>query len=197
MNYIRNFKIAMLLAALSACSSQSTQPIQDTSSTSPVDSEITVEPISKNNSLSAPDLTKSKVGKTLKLSRIMEGGACKNNRQGAVGMFQLYANPDDIKRIQQNQGAEVFADFELRISNFSEQTLQQAVNSLDFQGDTSALNKKKIQQQLIEELTNLFNELITDDIAEFEAETTLTIDVAPLPDSLNIYLDGCEIPHGH
>ncbi len=186
----------MLLTMLSACSSQSTRPIQNTPST-PLDSEVKVESITKSNALSAPDLTIVKAGKTLKLSRIMEGGACKNKQQGAVGMFQLYANPDDIKRIQQNQGTEVFADFEIRISKFSEQTLQQAINSLDFQAGTSVQHEKKIQQKLIEELTNLFNNLITDDIAEFEAETTLIIDVTPLPDSLNIYLHGCEIPHGH
>lgn len=186
----------MLLAVLSACSSQTTQPIQNSSST-PADSEIMVEPISKNNTLSDPDLTKLKAGKTLKLSRIMEGGACKNNQQGAVGMFQLYANPDDIERIKQNQGTEVFADFELLIRNFSMQTLQQAINSMDFQGDSNAQSSKEIQQQLTEELKNLFIELIIDDISKFETETTLTIDVTPLPDSLYIYLDACETTHSH
>ncbi len=182
----------LLLPVISACSTQETLPA---SNPEPMD---TVATISLNNALPAPDLTIVKDGKTLKLVRIMEGGACKNNQQGAVGMFRLYADPEDIERIKQNQGARVFADFEVLIEAFSMLTLQQAIDRLDFPNDAYATrNEGEVQQKLADELANLFINLIADDIAEFEAETQLTIAVKPLPDSLQVYLNGCETPHDH
>jgi hypothetical protein len=72
------------------------------------------------------------MGQTLQLVRVMEGGACKNSQQGAFGLFKLYVNLDDIERVKQAQGSEVFADFELSIQDFSMHALQQAVNRFDF-----------------------------------------------------------------
>ena len=196
MNKIRNQMACILLPVFSACSIQATQAVSNADSTH-IDSAATVATISLDNALPAPDLTKVKAGKTLKLVRIMEGGACKNNQQGAVGMFRLYADPDDIDRIEQNEGAGAFADFERRIEAFSMLSLQQAIDRLDFQVDSSALNEGDAQQKLADELANSFIDFIADDIAEFEAETMLTIDVIPLPDSLIIYLNACKTPHDH
>jgi len=192
MNKKRKLMSGLLLPVISACSTQETLPA---SNPEPMD---TVTTISLNNALPAPDLTIVKDGKTLKLVRIMEGGACKNNQQGAVGMFRLYAAPEDIERIKKNQGARVFADFEVLIEAFSMLTLQQAIDRLDFPNDAYATrNEGEVQQKLADELANLFINLIADDIAEFEAETQLTIAVKPLPDSLQVYLKGCETPHDH
>ena len=181
---------SILFSLLSACSAQTIQPEQNKPST-PIDSEISITPISHESSLLTPDLTIVKSGKVLKLVRIMEGGVCKNKQQGVVGMFKLYANPNDITQIKQKQGKEIFADFELKIQDFSMLALQHAIDRLDFQGGKSA------QQLLAEKLTKLFSELIANDISDFETKTTLTIDVLPIQDSLTIYLDGCEIPHEH
>jgi len=144
-----------------------------------------------------PGLTKIKAGKTLKLSRIMEGGACNNNQQGAIGLFSLYANPDDITRIKQQQGPEVFASFELLIETFSMRALQLTVNHLDFKSGIDALNKNHVQQLLADRFTVLFAGSIAEDITEFEANTSLTIDVISQPDSLTIYQDNCKTPHEH
>ena len=189
-----NIKITLILSILfpllSACSTQTIQPATNTTST-PVDSEVSIAPISDQSSLSTSGLTHVKSGKTLKLVRIMEGGVCKNTQQGAVGMFRLYASPTDITQIKQNQGPEVFADFELQIQNFSMLALQHAINLLDFQETAST------QQQLTKKLTKSFSDLIADDIAKFETKTTLSIDVIPIQESMIIYLDGCETPHEH
>ncbi len=187
------YKIRYLLASLllSSCSTQSVQPLSNTHST------ITNTEISLSPALPAPDLTQIKAGKILKLTRIMEGGACKNKQQGATGLFRLYTNPDDIQRIKQYQGSGVFAGFEVLIKAFSMRALQQAIDHVDFQTDAYALNEIDTQRKLADQLINLFIDLIADDIANFETETTLMIDVSPLPDSLTIYLNGCETPHKH
>jgi hypothetical protein len=65
----------------------------------------------------------------------------------SFGLFKLYANLDDIKRIKQAQGSEVFADFELSIQNFSMHALQQAVNHFDFKIATNNSNTNHKQEQ--------------------------------------------------
>jgi len=147
--------------------------------------------------LGTPDLSILKDGKLLQLVRTMEGGACKNDQQGAVGLFKLYANADDIERIKQTQGSEIFADFEIRIQDFSMLALQQAVKRLNYSAVANLKNKNHAQEQLATELSTLFIALVANDIAEFEASTTLNIDVIPDTDSLQVYLDGCAIPHSH
>ncbi len=182
--------ISILFPLLSACSTQTIQPAPNTASTR-FDSKVSIAPISDKSSLPIPGLTNLKSGKTLKLVRIMEGGACKNKQQGAVGMFRLYANPTEITQIKQNQGPKVFADFERQIQSFSMLALQHAINLLDFQDTAST------QQQLTKKLTKSFSDLIANDITKFETKTTLTIDVIPIQESMTIYLDGCETPHEH
>lgn len=127
----------------------------------------------------------------------MDGGACKNDQQGAVGLFKLYANAEDIERIKQTQGPEIFADFEIRIQDFSMLALQQAVKDLNYSAAATIKNKNRAQEQLAAELSALFVKLVANDIVQFEANTTLSIDVIPDAESLQVYLDGCAIPHAH
>ncbi|MCK5120527.1 MAG: hypothetical protein KAQ91_01015, partial [Methylococcales bacterium] len=181
---------------LSACSTQLPKPISNTDSTK-IHSTSTDAVVTLDKALPAPDLTIIKNGKTLKLTRIMEGGACKNNQQGALGLFRLYTNPDDIERIKQNQGSGVFADFELLIEAFSMRALQKTVDQFDFQPDLFAISESDVQKELADKFTRMFISLIADDIAEFEIKTTLMIDVSPLPNALTIYLNGCETAHDH
>lgn len=172
-----------MLMLLSACSTQ------------PVDSEMTVAPIAETDISSKAGLTTIKAGKVLKLVRIMEGGACNGKQQGAVGMFNLYANLEDIVRIKQQHGAAVFTEFESRIEKLSMHALQQAVDKMDF--DSDAQSKNAIQQQLAEQLGYLFSDSVIADIAEFEQETTLSIEVLLRSDSMTVYQNNCEIPHAH
>lgn len=92
------FMFSILLPLLSACSSSITQPISsDIESIAPRSS---IYPLMQKELLDTFGLSKLKMGKSLQLVRIMEGGACKNTQQGAFGLFKLYANLDDIKRIK-------------------------------------------------------------------------------------------------
>ncbi len=189
----RHLIAGILFSLLSACS---TQPITTTNATA-INTAASVTTVTVDKTLPAPDLYLEKAGKTLKLVRIMEGGVCKNELQGAIGMFSLYANPDDIERIKKNHGSGIFSDFESRITEFSMLTLQQATDQLDFQNESYPSSKQDAQQQLASQLTNTFRALILDDIAKFETETTLTINVKPTSNSIIIFLDGCKTPHGH
>ena len=180
----------------SACSTQSVQPDLNTTA-KPVDSEVSITKIPSEHASVMSALTKIKAGEILNLARIMEGGACNNNQQGAVGLFSLYANPDDITRIKQQQGPEVFANFESLIETFSMHALQQTVDRLDFKSGIDTLNKNHVQQLLADRFSALFINSIAEDITEFEANTTLTIDVISQTDSLTIYQDNCKTPHDH
>lgn len=178
---------------LSACTQQAVKPILDDHSAL-VDSKVLVEKIDNDNKIQSIELTKFKSGKKLKLARILEGGACKNDQQGAMGVFKLYTNPEDVKRIIQKQGSKVFSGFETHITQFSMDALQQAIKAVNFQAiDGSAANEEVIKQGLV----SLYVDLAADDIAKFERETTLMIDVVPELESLTIFLHDCEIPHNH
>ncbi len=182
--------LSILLPLLSACATPSIQPKLNTSS--PVIKQaVAIPAISHKNPPLITDLTKVKAGKSLKLVRLMEGGACKNPQQGAAGLFRLYASPADISRIIQQQGSGVFADFALQIQHFSIRALQQSIRQLDFHAADTA------QQPLKQELTQLFSELIAEDISLFTTHTTLTIDVSPQQDAWRIYLEACETAHEH
>lgn len=185
-----------MLPMFSACSTQSIQPELNTSA-KPVDSEVSVTKIPSEHASEMSALTKIKAENILNLVRIMEGGACNNNQQGVVGLFSLYANPDDITRIKQQQGPGVFASYESLIETFSMRALQQTVDRLDFNSGIVALNKNHVQQLLADRFAALFVDSIAEDITVFEAETTLTIDVISQPDSLTIYQDNCKTPHDH
>jgi hypothetical protein len=185
-----------MLPMFSACSTQSVQPELNTSAKT-VDSEVSVTKIPSEHGSEMSTLTKKKAGKILNLVKIMEGGACNNTQQGAVGLFSLYANPDDITRIKQQQGPGVFASFELLIETFSMRALQQTVNRLDFKSGIDTLNKNHVQQLLADRFAALFVNSIAEDITEFEAKTTLTVDVISQTDSLTIYQDNCKTPHNH
>jgi len=187
--------IGILLPLLSACSAPITQPV--TTDIEPIASKLSIDPLIQQDLLGTNSLSILKMGKSLQLVRAMEGGACKNTQQGAFGLFKLYANLDDIERIKQTQGSEVFANFELSIQDFSMLAWQQAVNRLDFKIAENSQNKNHSQEQQAKSLTSLFVDLVANDIQAFEAKTTLTIDVIPDADSLLIYTDGCEIPHAH
>ena len=189
MNLQTKLLISILLPALSACSTQITQ-VERNTSPAPIDSEITIEAIDQKTPISVGKTTLIKSGKVLSLVRIMEGGACKNKQQGAMGLFGLYANKEDITRIKKTQGSGIFSDFEQQIQSFSMLAVNSAIQQLDFQNNAD-------QSQLSIKLTRLFAKLIADKIAEFEINTTLSIDVAPIKDSLVFSLDKCDLPHGH
>jgi len=187
--------LGILLPLLTACSTLTTQPA--TSDIKAVTPKLPIDPLIQQELLGTSGLSKLKMGQTLQLVRVMEGGACKNGQQGVFGLFKLYANLDDIERIKQAQGPEVFADFELSIQDFSMHALQQAVNRFDFKIAANSPNKKHSQAQQVKSFSMLFTDLVSKDIKAFEAKTTLTLDVIPDIDALLIYTDGCEIPHAH
>lgn len=189
--------LVTIIAALPLLFSCSSQPIRTVQNEQPVVGDDMEEQATVTTALPAPFLYRDKEGKTLKLVRMMEGGACKNEDQGVVGMFMLYADPDDIERIKQDKGEKVFADYEQVIEQFSMLALEQAVKELEFADDPFALDEEDAQRRLAEKLADLFDAAIAGAIVEFEANTTLMIDLVPLQDSFYFYLNGCDMSHEH
>jgi hypothetical protein len=181
----------ILFTMLAACSTQEVKEEEgaeapETTET-PAMSEGTVEMSGQN-----PPLTITKGDKSLKLVRIMDGGVCKNDFQGAKGVFLVYADADDIERIKREKGPQVFQEFENKIQSFSVDALEEAVEATNLAEDPFTLGEDEAQQKLAKQLTKNFRRVVASSVAGFQKETTLTLDVVPFPPSLIFYQQGCE-----
>jgi hypothetical protein len=185
------FLTFITLIALAACSTQEVK--QDVASDTAPDKSPTMVneagPMSGQN----PPMTIMKDGKKLNLVRVMDGGICKNEFQGAKGAFLFYADPNDIERIKREKGTTVFGVFETRIQTIAGDALQEAVDKTNLSEDPFALGDDEAQQKLAKQLTQNFRNSAADAIEGFQKETTLTIDITAFPPSLIFYQKGCEV----
>ncbi len=184
---------AITLLSLTACSSQNVQQDQTEPETAiSTDKQKPQESGVSTGTIDVPPMTTIKAGKDLNLVRTLEGGACKNDQQGVFGMFLLYADINDIERIKQNKGAQIFSTYDKTIEKFSLVALQKAVQETDF-----AVNPKietdKSQQKIIRQLAKHFRIAVANTINSFQEETTLMIDVSPFTSSFILYTEGCEL----
>lgn len=181
--------IGMVFMALAACSSQEVK--QEAKATPAPGKSSAIIDDSAQGSGQNPPLTQVKGDKTLNLVRIMDGGACKNDYQGAKGAFLLYADPADIERIKSEKGPRIFSDFENKIQAFSTDALQEAINATNLAEDPFALGADEAQEKLTKQLSNNFRTSVAGAINNFQQETTLTIDVMPFAPSFIFYQQGC------
>ena len=182
--------IGIAFIALTACSSQEVK--QDVKPISTAPKPPAIQDDSSQISGQNPPLTLLKDDKTLNLMRIMDGGACKNDYQGAKGIFLVYADPADIERIKREKGTKIFTDFENKIQNFSTKALQEAINATNLGEDPFALGADEAQEKLIKQLSNNFRSRVADAVKLFTKETTLTLDIIPFAPSFIFYQQGCE-----
>jgi len=185
--------LGMTFIALTACSTQEVKHDAQAVSTPAKTPAITEN--STQSSGQNPPLTRLKGDKTLNLVRIMDGGACKNDFQGAKGTFLIYADPADIERIKREKGPQVFSDFETKIQSFATDAFQEAINATNLAEDPFALGADEAQEKLTKQLSNNFRNSVADAVKRFQKETTLTIDVVPFAPSFTFYQQGCEATH--
>jgi hypothetical protein len=187
-----SFKLvaAITILTITACSTQ--QIKQDSTTAEPAKEQTKSGNDGKAISGESPPLTLIKDNKKLNLVRIMDGGVCKNDLQGAKGTFLLYANQPDIERIKKQKGAKIFSDFESKIQTLSTEALQQAIHATNLDEDPFALGEDEAQQKLATDIADNFRAAISDPIRVFEKETTLTIDIAAFSPSFTFYQKGCE-----
>jgi hypothetical protein len=176
---------------LVACSSQEVkqEPLNNNAS------QDTAAIVAKKNqpfNEQSPPMTLMKNGKTLNLVRIMDGGICKNEFQGAKGVFLLYVDPNDIKRIKEQKGAAIFSTFETDIQKISGDALHAAIDQMNLSEDPFSLGEDEARQKLAQKLMYQFRNASTDIIASFEKKTSLTIDITAFPPSLEFYQKGCD-----
>jgi len=199
MNACLKLLTSVTFITLAACSTQKVK--QDATSTSINDTATTKEksPTVANEAESMsgqnPPMTIMKGDKKLNLVRIMDGGICKNEFQGAKGAFLLYADPKDIERIKREKGAAVFSTFETKIQAISGDVLEEAIDNTNLSEDPFTLGEDEAQQKLANKLTNNFRNAASGAINTFQKETTLTIDITAFPPSLVFYQKGCEATH--
>ena len=193
MNTSLKFLSLITFITLAACSTQEVK--QDATINTPlVKSPITAnepEQIFGQN----PPMTIMKGNKKLNLVRIMDGGVCKNEFQGAKGAFLLYADSHDIERIKREKGAAVFSAFETKIQAISGDVLQEAIDRTNLSEDPFALGEDEAQQKLAKQLAKNFHNAASDATDNFQKETTLTIDITAFTPSLVFYQKGCEATH--
>lgn len=182
------------LALLPACSIIAPAPEapktpQDESTAQPVEPDA-----SSSMSEQTPPSTWLRQNKTLRLVRVMDGGACKNTLQGARGAFLLYAEPADVERIKNEQGTKVFSGFEKKIETFSAEALQKAVNAINFEEDPFSLGEDESQQKLIQQLSTQFRHAVEPSLINFTNETSLLVDIVPFVPSFDFLQKGCDAP---
>ncbi|MDO9162299.1 MAG: hypothetical protein Q8N35_00320 [Methylococcaceae bacterium] len=179
-----NILIAFSLLTVTACTSQPAKDTQPVSAPPAIATPATSE--------QAPPLTELKNGKTLNMVRVMDGAACKNDLQGVKGTFLVYANPDDIERIKREKGAQIFADFEIKIQNLASEALQTATDATNLAEDPFAISAQVVQQKIANQLTANFQDSIAAGLQRFQQDTTLSIDIVPFTPSLIFYQKACE-----
>ena len=145
----------------------------------------------------SPPFSISREGETLTLVRMMDGGACQNDDMGAQGVFMLYADSSDIKRIKQRDGAKIFARYERMIQELSLAALRRALTETRIARDPFALDDFDAQQKVARALADRFRRAVAGPIRSFEQETTLTIDIVPLVSSFRLFFEGCEAALSH
>ena len=176
---------AVIFLALQGCATQEVhQDVLD-----PLSEDKTALQMSKKE----PPLVVFKGEHPLNLVRIMDGAVCKNDQQGAKGEFLLYADPADIDRIKQSKGEKVFSEFEQKIEAFSAAVFEQVINATTLNEDPFALGDFEANQKLAEQVAEAFKVEVSDDIQQFQRETSLTIDVAVFPASFTFFRKGCDI----
>lgn len=176
---------------LEACTQQPVKPQDGEPVDSVVNPDLTDTFI--NGSPQTPPLTLVKDHKKLNLVRIMDGGACKNELQGVRGTFLLYADPGDIQRIKNQQGAQIFSEFEQRIQTLSTEALEHAMAETNLNEDPFSLGEDVTQQKLAKQLVANFRHSITKSIAAFEQDTSLSIDILAFAPSFTFFQKGCEL----
>lgn len=187
----------LIVALLSACS---TAPVQQPNAAAPKAAPESEKPLpppenpAENiNTAVDPPLTNLKNGKTLNLVRIMDGGICINELQGASGSFLVYADPRDIERIKHEKSKEIFKDFEQKIQKMSSEILEQSIDRTNLAPDPFSLGEDANHEKLTSELMQNFGKAAQKPLQAFARETTLTIDILPFPPSLTFYQKGCDL----
>jgi hypothetical protein len=183
----------LAVSLLSACATEPTPQPNTVAAIEPKPQIQQEELPPDHNPYTDPPLTITKNGKPLNLVRIMDGGVCKNELQGASGSFLVYADPHDIERIKKEKPKEIFKDFETKIQSFSTEILQQAINQTNLTADPFSLGDDVMQERLAEQLIKNFHEAATRPLSAFTRETTLMIEVTPFPPSLTFYQKGCDM----
>ena len=127
------------------------------------------------------------------LVRMMEGGGCKNELEGARGEFLVYVNREDIKRIKADKGSGVFSEYDKQIQDFSLETFVEILRETRFIGNPFSSDNSDAAKQLAGELADKFEAKIKARQKQFEQETGLRVDIDPLRTSFEVSMDGCEI----
>jgi hypothetical protein len=189
--FVRVF-ISVAFIGFSACS---TQQVSKDNTVAPIPEKkpVTSQNNKELNNSQNPPMTITKDGKTLNLVRVMDGGVCKDSREGVKGTFLVYANAEDIARIKQAQGTKIFATFETKIQSLAETGLLDAVNQTNLAANPFSLGADEAKENMARDLNRNFRSAVANSLKKFEVDTGLAIDVDTYPPSLEFFQQGCQI----
>ncbi|MCH9698920.1 MAG: hypothetical protein K0U68_12520 [Gammaproteobacteria bacterium] len=129
----------------------------------------------------------------LRLVRMMEGGACKNQKEGVKGVFLVYSDPDQVTQIRKQKGDAVFSVFEQEIQDLSLDALNHAVQAIEFTIDPFALDLDDAQEKVFIRLAKAFQNEIANNIQQFQEKYHLSIAVIPFRRTFEFYLGECNL----
>lgn len=192
MNARLKFLTSITFITLAACSTQEVKQNATTTNSTALDKSPIMATEVDQMSSQNPPMTIMKGNKKLSLVRIMDGGICKNEFQGAKGAFLLYADQSDIDRIKREKGTAIFNAFETKIQDLAGDVLQETIEKMNLSEDPFALGEDEAQQKLTTKLAYNFRNAAANATDKFQKETTLTIDITAFPPSFVFYQKGCE-----
>lgn len=183
----------LLFTALSACSSKPQQQLREQVPVTDQE-EIVADPIAPVplDSAAIPRTIHSG-DRVLSLVRMMDGGVCKNDTQGVSGVFLVYADSNDISRVIEKQGKDVFSSFDVEIENIALAALTQAVNSNDLSIDPFALDVENAHQRIAGKLSKAFIQAVTSKTNLFQQASGLYIEIYPFDPGYVFFLEGCDL----
>lgn len=195
-NILQVLSVLIFVVCLTACAKK--PPGSDDSVTlEPDDTRSIARPSIDYSNDQVPPASLEMGDTQLRLVRMMEGGACKNQKEGVKGVFLVYSDPDQVARIRKEQGDAVFSVFEQEIQDLSLDALNHAVQLIDFAIDPFALDLDDAQEKVFIRLAEAFQNEIVDNIQQFQEKYQLTIAVIPFRRTFEFYLGGCDLSHIH
>lgn len=192
MTLLKLFTLLTVPLLISACTTEAVKPLptEEAKIAAPVQEEK-AQNIPQSEEM--PPFSVLVEGKELRLINMMDGGACKNDRQGVQGVFLTYAATGDIDRIKKAEGAEVFNGYAKQIESMALKAMKQAIDKTEFDFDPFALSEMEAQLKITEEWIKHFDQAVAVDVKAFSNRTSLTIAITPFIKSLVFHGQGCEI----
>jgi len=182
----------LFLIVLTSCSNQEVKQVDTVKKIAPLDTNTLIIDQHTDAILGlTPPMVLIKDDKKLSIVKIMDGGICKDDLEGAKGEFILYADNTDVERLKREKGNAIFKTFESQIQELASNVLHTAIENTNLSVDPFSLGADEAQQTLANQFVVHFRKATLEAISQFQKDTTLSIEIFAFKPSLFFYQKGC------